>query len=520
MTETSRDGTSRQPVVRFERRGQRLLVKRLSPRIRQILQDQLTYEYVKQIRGQEARRTGRKVEIIPTECFQEIQDPHGVEAPQALTAAGFYPRLRKAFTQAGYLLDYQDNTPKPRRPNAYTPRWEQLQDVEFRYRQRELLEKITAAEYGRIVFPTGGGKSFLICQLCRLYPYARFAITTSSKDVIEMLYEDIGTVLPSVGLVHGGKKIEGKRVTCYSMKSLHRARGDEDFLLVDEAHEACTADNLLRIARFRNSRLFGFSANKPGDRMDGADFELEGPLGPVIFEMGYEEAVAHDLVVQLKVMWVDVVMDINPCEDAGTDTAKLRNGLWRNKVRNDKIAAVAGYWARQGKQVLVMVDTVEHACFLKQLLPEFTMVYGEGSLDHSDRAKYVRWGLIDNDEPEMDPHRRIQLKEQFERGELRTAIATGVWSRGVNFKQLQVLVRADGRSSAISDAQLPGRLARLSEDKRYGVLVDFADQFDRTFRRKADERRRRYHEMGWEQIEEDRSRVRRYRKKTTFAGGA
>ncbi len=489
--------SNRRPIARFERKGSRLVIKRVSRRIRCIVENQLTYNYVVQLRGRAARAAGRVVEVIPTECFELVIDEDNVQPPQLITAAGYYPKLRAALEDHGYKVLFTDNTST--RVKAQEAMWDRIGNIELRWKQDEVLRQIINNPCGRIQCPTGYGKSWLIAALCRIYPRARIDVTTHSNDVIDMLYGDLSSKLPSVGLVTGKSKKQGERVMCYSGKSLHHADFDADFLFVDEVHEFATADYLGRVAKYKHARHYGFSANKPGDRNDGADFELEGAFGPVLIEIPYEDAVAHDCIVQVKVRFVDVVMDMNPCDGSEDPVARQRWGFWRNRTRNELIAEISREY--EDEQVLIVVDTVEHACFLKKLLPEFTLVHGEDGLDEERFERFVSWGLLNNDEPVMTTKRRFALKRQFETGELRKVIATTVWNRGVNFRKLQVLVRADGKSSPIADAQIPGRLSRLSENKNYGLLVDFNDQFDPTMMRRASERKSRYRKMKWDILE-------------------
>lgn len=510
-----KSGAAQGRVIRIERKGPYIVLPRINPRIREIVQNNLRYTYLKF----EKRGRDSKVIPIPTDCFMEVNDPDKVIPPHIITGAGYLPRLRKAFRECGYSVSYKNLTKI--RKKAHKVLWSRFPtEAQLRYRQGACLRAVLNNPYGRIHCPTGYGKSWMIGQLAKLLPYARIDITTHSRDVIEMIYAELCSMLPSVGIVHGSKKEWGHRVMCYSGKSLHHSDGKADFLFVDELHEFGTTDYLDKVSGYDRSRNYGFSANLPGDRPDGADFEIEGSFGPVRFTMPYDEAVAHGCIVQIKVMWVDVVMDVNPCEDASDSTMRNRWGIWRNQVRNEKIAAVANHFLEKGKQVLVLVDTVDHACFLKKLLPDFEMVYGEGNLKGPDRSKYIKWGLIEPDEPIMTTERRFELKHSFEEGSLRAAIATGVWNRGVNFKQLQVLIRGDAKTSAIADTQLPGRLARIDEDKDYGLLVDFHDQFDSVMQRRAQERKRRYAKMRWDQIE-DHSRDEdntRYRQGQLFTG--
>ena len=194
---------------------------------------------------------------------------------------------------------------------------------------------------------------------------------------------------------------------------------------------------------------------------------------------------------------LDVIMDENPA-DGCVDTAKERWGIWRNKVRNEILAEAAESLGRK-EQTLITVKTLEHAAFLKKLLPHFTLAYSEAT-DRASIEGYINWNLLPTNEPYMTRDRRRALKERFETGKLKKVIATPVWNRGVNFRDLAVLIRGDASDSRISDSQIPGRTSRLPDrtDKEYGRVIDCLDQFDAGYRRKASHRKACYKENQWE----------------------
>ena len=92
------------------------------------------------------------------------------------------------------------------------------------------------------------------------------------------------------------------------------------------------------------------------------------------------------------------------------------------------------------------------------------------------------------------------MRQEFEKGILKRVIATDVWGTGVDFPLLQVLIRADGRASEILDTQLPGRATRVSDGKEYGLLVDCMDEWNDTFLRRSNSRKRNYLKKGWTMV--------------------
>jgi superfamily II DNA or RNA helicase len=238
--------------------------------------------------------------------------------------------------------------------------------------------------------------------------------------------------------------------------------------------------------------MYGLSATLK--RLDRAEAELESLFGEVIYRMSYAEAQRLCLVPPVKVEWIRVQLDFDPA--AGKiGVPRDRWGLWRNERRNQLIAEKALEFA-DDVQVLIMVATVEHAVNLKKFLPEFALCYDK--MDRNDYRRYVSAGILDeNSDPLMTPARRDEIRDGFERKTIHKVIATDVWSTGVDFSDLQVLIRADGRSTEILDTQIPGRVTRIADGKEFGLLIDCWDEFSQSLLRKSMSRRKNYLKNGW-----------------------
>jgi superfamily II DNA or RNA helicase len=414
---------------------------------------------------------------------------------------GFTKRLKAELSSSGITVNVIDLDGEYHSSPAFCIDFERLnQTISLREKQDDCLASIMSSRDGLIVAPTGFGKSFMFSAICMAYPDAKIHIVTRRVDVMKRLYGSLSKLIPTVGMVGSGSNRWG-RVTVITADSMHRIShsGEQcaDILLYDEAHEAVASSYQSELGKYLKTRKFGFTAS-PDGRMDGAHFLLEAIFGPRIFEMSYDEAVASNLVVPIKVEWINVDC-VNPCGDLN-GVPKERWGIWRNEVRNLAIAEKAKEYSADD-QVLIMVKSVEHAVYLKQVLPDFKLCYD--TMDTDDYQRYVKKGLIDPaDEPLMVPARRENMRVKFERGELKKVISTDVWSTGVDFAQLAVLIRADARASKIVDIQAPGRVARKHDPsgKSSGLVIDCMDNFDFSFMNRSRSRRLSYKKMGWEEI--------------------
>lgn len=422
-----------------------------------------------------------------------------------LASVGWQYRLARVAGELGYAVAVEDTDPPHPRPDRYAVDWSRLFDrMDLRVKQDEILAALETADHGLLDVPPGVGKTFLLAAYALAHPRARVHVVTDGIDIINRIYRHLTKFVPNVGLVGGGKARFGQQVTVISADSLHKVgEGFDDphspkapdVVFFDEVHKAGAPTTLTQLARYQRCRMYGMSANI-GDRFDGADAQLEGLFGEVLYSMSYPEAEALGLVAPVRVEWVK--MDFEPDRDvAEAGPAQLeKRAVWRHEERNRRFAARMAQFPPD-TQVLVMVATVDHAVRLKQFLPDFQLCYDQCK----DYQGYVRSGLLDPDaEPPMTAARREQMRRAFEAGELKKVIATDVWSTGVDFVALQVLGRADGRDSRIMDTQVPGRANRVHGGKPHALVVDCMDVFHPTLLRRANGRKRAYLKQGWTMV--------------------
>lgn len=460
---------------------------------------ELTYQHVRHLRGEERKLPDggtRNVEVTTRRLYEFV------EGNLLQTSFGLFPRVAKALARHGLKFSTEDLTP-PAHPQTYVPQWERMHQVAdphgWRPRQLECLQMLAQSPAGIIAAPPAFGKSEIIARLALLYPHARIAVITKRADVAQTIERRLHKYLPSIGYYGGGKRQRG-RVSVFVAKSMHRAKNEFDMVLCDEIHELAAdsfAEMLTRV--FFNARMFGFSASWDA-RADGNSARLEYLFGPQIFYMSWQEATALGLIVPVDVRWINVLMNYNPCSGYVRDDVKMRHGIWCNPERN-RLAAEAAR-RHPDEQVLILVSTFEHAVMLKNQLPEFELCYD--TADKDDVYTYQHRGLLAEDFVPMTPTRRETMRQQFEEGTLRKVIATDVWSTGVSFERLSVLIRADARSSEIMDDQAPGRVVRTHTEsgKERGVVYDFWDMFDKGFLRKSQTRHRHYRAKSWQQERE------------------
>jgi len=482
--------------VRARLNGNMLTMRCDTTAVMRILTTTLRYTKLSYLATWQERKDndGKAMRHDLVECFH-ILNVEGVRYVR--TAAGFINRVREALQQEGYKLEVKDVTPAEHKVYPI-PNWKAVKHYVFRPKQKETLRDLISVDRGLIHWATGTGKTAMIEMICQFFNRARILIVSKFGSTVDSIYDRLNGVVSGIGKHWSGGKVKGRRVMVYSSGCLAKALNEDpwDIVLADEVHELATDGPLELLGRFRYARMIGLSANH-GDRLDRADFEIESLFGVPFSVKTYEEGVADGDIVPIEVHWRSVECRKNPAENR-RGVSRERWGIWRNKERNTLIAEDAKLFPDD--QVLITVKTLEHAACLKQLLPDFTMVYG--GQDVARIAELKQLELLPPSFKPMTKERALRYRRQFSAGKLRKVIATSVWNRAVDFKQLSVLIRGEGTPTKIDSTQIPGRLSRTYLGKKAGFLIDYEDQFDDACYARALQRRRNYSSLKYRQYRE------------------
>lgn len=368
-------------------------------------------------------------------------------------------------------------------------------NVELRQFQVECLSKI--ATYlrlglgGFVACPPAFGKTFLIAVLAYLLSNRKIDIVTRRRDLALSIYNQMLKFMANVGICTSGMK-EKRNITIYTARSLGHSSFDAELVILDEVHELVTDLIFEQLMQYHDAVMLGFTAT-PDTRFDNLHRRIEALCGPVIYAQSYNELVKRGFVVPIAVKWF-LVTGADEIDDSN-DISLKRTGIWRNSKRNALIAAIAKDFVAQQKQVLILVDTIEHVYQLKQFLPDWPLYYignrtFEGEIPND--IDYVR----------LNQEERSRLFRAFAERKILGIISTKVWSTGVSFDGLDCVIRADGGASDTASIQIPGRVSRIFPEgsKEFGIVCDFEDAFHDRLLRQSQRRMRAYLEYGWTQI--------------------
>ena len=433
---------------------------------------------------------------VPQAEYEEVQlyqvsNHPNITGDFLFAPAGLLNRIITVLNKWGIKFVYEDVRPI----DIGEPDWSVVD--RFREGQDLVLAKLAVCEMGQIEAPTGEGKTWIITQVCKMYPMANIVIVVASVDEAQSLRNRLLDIFPKmqVGQLGGGRREQGRRITvCVKNSLMHADLHRCDLLLFDECHTAGSDATSKALMHANNCKRFGFTAS-PEKRSDKADMAVEAIFGPVIHVTTYQESQERGNVVPIVVVMRSVKQ--GPSITSTNSTVIERQGIWRNAYRNQLIARDIDEFSKNNEQLMVSIKTVEHSLEILRYHPGTPLVYA--NMEKRLLKKYEKLGVLDPNEHPITTRDRAAMLDAFKAGTMPKVITT-CWKRGVDFPKLRVLIRGDGTASPTDNTQLPGRLSRLDDGKNNGLLVDYLDEFNDTLHARAKRRIRDYKKKGWKII--------------------
>ena len=324
-----------------------------------------------------------------------------------------------------------------------------------------VIRALSRNQSGLIGAPTRYGKLYVGLNILRCFPGLTRVMAMPGKDLIRQSHSTIKEMMPGTNVVKiGGGKGSSKYpaihgVTICSVDSLHKCdAGQTDLLLGDEVHALVAPSRIKQFSPFHTCRRIGLGATLKG-RFDGRDPLITGLFGPVLENKTYEQAVIEGAICPLVILMVRVKI---PIHDSYTQRNTAYNHLlFRNQPMAKAVGAICKDMLPPDYQTLLFIKSERQAnLYLKHLPEDATIAMAKVMTEKSRDAIFDRMAI----------------------GEIKRCLATNIYSQGVTFPDLRVMINLEGGGNNCSAIQKPGRLCQVRPGKKYGVIIDFDFQDD------------------------------------------
>ena len=343
--------------------------------------------------------------------------------------------------------------------------------------QQNAVEAVLRAKNGILVAPCGSGKTQMGLEaVARIggktlwLTHTTDLLTQSmnrAKQCFGLPASEYGTI--TAGKVNVGNTLTFATVQTASNIDLSQYRDEWDCVVVDECHKCVGSPTRMMMFYKVLSALsarYKIGLTATPYRADGLERCMFALLGDIIHKVPQSAVAGNTVPVRVKFVNTGYTPDIDDITDGdGTlNYAKLISDITENVKRNEVIIQQIFEASRNGA-VLVLSDRINH---LEDLETEITM-YSPYNI------KCARLGIAST---KAEKERRARILTDLNNGALNVVFATYKLAKeGLDVPNLRTVVLSCPVKDKTTVIQSAGRVARKAEDKDFGTVIDFSDDF-------------------------------------------
>ena len=315
-----------------------------------------------------------------------------------------------------------------------------------------------------LISPTASGKSLMIYSLVRYYVERgqKILVVVPTTSLVEQMYKDFQDYgFDSESYCHkiysGREKVSDSPVTITTWQSIYKLDRNffEDYGVVigDEAHLFKSKSLIQIMTKLHHAKYrFGFTGTLDGTQTH--KWVLEGLFGPSYKIIRTSELMEKGHVSKLDIRCL--VLKHNP-KIFATYEDEVQFIISHDK-RNNFIKNLS--LDLKGNTLILFSRVESHG------KPLYELIY---SAKKANRKVFFIHGGVDTEEREM-------VREITEREEDAIIIASyGVFSTGINIRNLHNVIFASPSKSRIRNLQSIGRVLRKGKNKTKAMLYDISD---------------------------------------------
>jgi superfamily II DNA or RNA helicase len=386
-----------------------------------------------------------------------------------LIYAGLVPYIENFAKEREYTIEYDGD---------FTQNEFSLKEAEDFIKTIDLPEQYSVRDYqlgafvhavrnhrSLLLSPTASGKSLIIYLLMRYYNARTLIIvpTTSLVSQLSTDFSDYGFDSDSkVHKIHAGKsKQSNLECTISTWQSIYKMPKDYfnsfDVIIGDEAHLFKAKSLVSIMSKMISCKYrFGFTGTLDGTQTN--KLVLEGLFGAVKKVTTTAELIVQKHLAEFKIKAIVLSYDeITRKMVSKMDYQDEIDWIVRNPSRNKFIKNLA--LSLKGNSLLLF---------------QFVEKHGDVLFDMINKAAEGRNVYYVAGKTETEDRERIRKIVETETDAIIVA-SSGVFSTGINIKNLHNVVFTSPSKSRIKNLQSIGRVLRRSDSKESAVLYDIAD---------------------------------------------
>ncbi len=378
---------------------------------------------------------------------------------------GLLPRVKAYCKSKGKKIVIRGKENLEKFPPDFPPA---LEGIDFRPDQVKALEAVKKHNRGKIVFPTGSGKTLIALGIYSMFKDARCLFLCHTTDLASQAKEEAERFFSNVVAIGGKykrppwKAIANKKsiFLISTIQSFVKYDPNDystyfDIVIVDEVHHVNSLQSQYGkvLQLLLAPRKYGLTGTEPSSEREF--LVNEGLFGEKIASLEYEEGQAAGIIADVNINLIAVPFDKNIKVRCSTYKDYYKYAIVQNRRRNLLLAHAID----KREITLVIVERVEHGRRIAKTIERRTglkcpFVHGDTKGDNRD-----------------------VVKRKLIKGKLKVAVASRVWKEGINIPALDHIINAVGMKEEKAVLQTLGRGLRTTDSKKSVRLTDFLDPY-------------------------------------------
>ena len=360
-------------------------------------------------------------------------------------------------------------------------------DFDFAGQLRDYQEKaistIKKRRFNVLEAPTGSGKTIIaLAAIARRRQPALIICHTRELQAqwIQRINSFLGIPIPDIGIIGGGKKKIGEKITVAMVQSLYKIARDVSqhigFLIVDECHRTPSRTFTEAISAFDSKYMLGLSATPY--RRDGLTKLINFYIGETAHRIDQKELTQAGAILPFKVKFIRT--QFNTDLDASEQYSRVLSDLTKDPERNRLVASEAAGQAKNGGGIpLILSDRKAHCRTIADAL---------------DKNHGIKPLILTGD---LSKKARESVVEKLNGGDCMALVATGqLIGEGFDMPALGSVILATPQKFKGRVIQSIGRGLRPSPGQDYATIVDIVDSNIPVLEASARNRMKTYKSMG------------------------
>jgi len=323
--------------------------------------------------------------------------------------------------------------------------------------QLDAVDALLKNRWGIVEIGTGGGKTVIAAEAIR-----RLGLKTlfliDNKDLLMQTKKEYETMLGiKCGIVGMGYREWNAPVVLATIQTISKHADqfaaqlanipvviyDETHIIASKSFE--TVSKYLVGSKYR----FGFSATAKRD--DGNDNVIYAHTGTVVYRRRAQELIKDNVLVEPTANFFNYGSKIVVSDNWQNEYA---DGIVDSDLRNTTVKDIATSYEKKGKQIMILTKMVRHGEWFLNHIPGSKLIYGK-----------------------TDDVVRVDILEDFKAGKFNVLIGNlKIFNKGINIKNLDVLINAAGNAGDVLTVQTIGRVLRKNPGKTEAYYIDFMDE--------------------------------------------